>query len=537
MKTILFLTFLSLFTQLIHGQDLTIPMVLDKFYAKASTASPNPIKTKLNFMLQITNNVKQIKTKLEVPVNVFMDATKMSQVLAKVPESMTINGTNARKYISDIIGSINIHQIETIKELNDDICLGFSNQLPNYDKDFNNWYQKWNQKPVDKKHLQKIEQNRKMLGKVFEDFCGMFRNGMKTVNDANVILNKYINLGQTSFDGIKKLKNSRDTMKAIDDLVPILQIILKQQEELIKSLGYVQSTLYLYNGQRSKWLDFLINLRDSPFSNRQSIRQLMAKDEELTISLVLNSFYAKAAKSGIAMKSKLDFILKISNNIDQIQSKLKTPVTEFMNETIIGQITSKIPENLTVMGRNARSYLLEEIESVNILQIVMIKEFNDEICYGFSNKMPNKYDKTFENWFKQWNPKPPNKNHVQRVDKYRPTMETIYEKFNRNFDKGIKEAEAARMTLDNSINFVKSSLMTDFLQSTTATLQKTTNAIEELGKLRKQQEQLIKYLGNVQSILHMYNTQRLKWIDFLVELKLNDFKQMKFEKQTGKKRG
>lgn len=497
--------------QSINGQNLTVSMVLDNFYAK-SAASPKPVKTKFDFMLRITNNVEQIKTKLEVPINFFMDSAKVNQILSKLPETMKIKGLNARTYLSDQIDSINLHQMETIKELNMDICFAFSNQLPYYDKTFNNWYQQWNKKPADKKHLQNIEQNRKKIGKIFEEFNGMFRNGMKTVNEASTLLSKYINLGRSTFDNIEKLKNPQEAVKAIVDLVPILEKISKQQEELIKSLGNVQSTLYLYNAQRIKWLDFLIELRKTPFSERQVI----TKEIELTYSLVLNRFYEKAARSGIVMKKKLDFILKISKNIDEIRRKLEVPVNMFLSDPEIGQISPKIPENLNILGRNARSYLLEEIELVNVLQIV-IKELNDEICFGFSDKMLNKYDKSFDNWFKQWNPKSPNKSHVQLVEKYRKIMEIVYEKINKNFEMEINKVDDARQQCEDSIKFTKSSFNKE-LQSI-ITSEKAIKAIEQLGKLRKQQEQLIKFLGNVQSILHMYNVQRLKWMDFLIEYK------------------
>lgn len=202
-----------------------------------------------------------------------MDEAKKRELLSKVPKHLrATKRTNVFDYLEDKIESI-ILQAETIKELNDEIIIGFTNQLPVCDKVFKARFDRWDKNPADMELLQKVKENIKSFGADYEKYNTEFRKEMKTVDDASKTLYKSMESASSLFDDILRSETKTITVEQANDMMKQARRIVRQQEELITQLRIVQVIQYNFNTERMKWANIIIGLTESSASVEKTAKK------------------------------------------------------------------------------------------------------------------------------------------------------------------------------------------------------------------------------------------------------------------------
>ncbi|XP_031637201.1 uncharacterized protein LOC116349758 [Contarinia nasturtii] len=250
-------------------------------------------------------------------------------------------------------------------------------------------------------------------------------------------------------------------------------------------------------------------------------------EEDITFSNLLDQFNKKAAEKGFDMGSKLQFIIKISNTVGKLKKRLGTPPKEFMDSKKLKRVLASVPKTmtLTIMFAkvNGREFLTQAIGVINNAQTVDIRDVSAEICREIEFIPP--YDKFFDEWYKAWDMDPISENHVNQVYKELPVMTTKYAQLYDLYHKRLGEVEAAETT----VKFLTKLVNTDFdllLKLNPKGKSDAVQAREIVVRLQPLLERLFQNLGQVSNhlkevrdVLRAYNADRVKWIEFLMEMR------------------
>ncbi|XP_031639853.1 uncharacterized protein LOC116351845 [Contarinia nasturtii] len=262
--------------------------------------------------------------------------------------------------------------------------------------------------------------------------------------------------------------------------------------------------------------------------------QSINSEGNLTFSMFLEKFHAKAAEKGIEMGSGLNCIFTITNTMDKAKTKHAVPVTKLMTETKFRQVMDRVPAGMqVVIGQvtvndeeskhergNARAFLRNKIYLINNDLTEKIGQLNMEIYTEIAHKPFIANDKMFANWFKLWDKDQMDEEHLKNIKKEIRAMAAQYEVSNREFKKKMKEVDNLRKTIDNYFrlanekcdNLLKAKNYTEFPRM----VQEIVPLIE---RIYKSQSQLIENLENVQNLLKDYNMKRIIWVELLIGLR------------------
>lgn len=253
-------------------------------------------------------------------------------------------------------------------------------------------------------------------------------------------------------------------------------------------------------------------------------------EENLSFSNLLNQFNKKALEKGFDMGAKLSFIIKISNTIGKLKKKLEMPPKEFISAKKFEKVLAAIPEFTTIITKDynvvfAREFLGHAVNFINESQTVRIGKVKEEICSEIAFIPPNKYDQFFDDWYKMWDKEQINPEHVNQVYKELPKMTTKYEELYELYHKRLGEVEGA----ETDIKFLTRLIHADFDKLSKLNPKNEADIVqvkEIVDRLQPLMDKLFNHLGqmqraltNVKEVLENYNKDRVKWIEFLMEMR------------------
>lgn len=254
-------------------EELTFSLLLEKFYVKAAKANM-PMKPKLDFILQISDDVVEIKSRLDaIPSMNLIDNTKRDSLMKIVPKEMQIRGRKASEYLYVHISAINNKQSK-FKHLGDDLWKRIAFE-PSHKKDhlFRDSFKKWDHNAPNKKQILQVANDiNSMQAENYEIFT-QFTNGIKAVDE----ITANIATGSGSVNSLLdrlflEKEDSEEFRKCIGDVVPILTEIANLQTSLFNNLRTVRSILKDYNRKRRKWADVLIGMRQTRTTSRKPVK-------------------------------------------------------------------------------------------------------------------------------------------------------------------------------------------------------------------------------------------------------------------------
>lgn len=224
---------------------------------------------------------------------------------------------------------------------------------------------------------------------------------------------------------------------------------------------------------------------------------------------MLDRFYAKAAKVQINLRPQLDFILKISDDMDEIQFRTKLDVLfkEFMNASRTKQVLEKVPVSMQAMGRNARGFLATRINAINK---------RSEIEYTSTIK----YDNGFYKSFKNWDHNPVDQAHVQQVVNDIGIMRSKYDELHGPFIVEMNAIYGVDVNFASDIDLANS-LFDRLLASTNALeIRKLVeDSLQVTIRMADRRKTRMTTLEHVRNILKDYNQWRIIWAEFIIGMR------------------
>lgn len=207
------------------------------------------VKSRLNFMLYISDDVENIKVQLK---------KKTIEVL---------NVTNSNNAVSeDVLNKVhtfNRKQYEEVTHLNKKICKYFAVNSPNKYENFSIFYEKWEKRRINIPHLNWVNQNFKFMKREYNKMKEDFTNEIANVDTLRTNIRVDAAFAQSLLNNLGKTTASAVHQKMNKELLPIVKRMCDKQTGLIESLNKVISILVTYTDHRITWAEFMIGMRDT----------------------------------------------------------------------------------------------------------------------------------------------------------------------------------------------------------------------------------------------------------------------------------
>lgn len=245
-------------------------------------------------------------------------------------------------------------------------------------------------------------------------------------------------------------------------------------------------------------------------------------DKDLTFSLLLDKFYAKAAEIDIQLKPKLDFMLNISENVNEIDSKFQASQKKLLNYEQRVEVLGKVPKGMIIKGVKTRGYLCGKLAFINDAQNIKKLSLYSDIVSAIAFKPLNKYDKEIGNSFEKWIQNPVDAEHIQRVMNHLEHMKSKYGELNKKFIEKIDVLLKVKTNIGTDMLGI-SKLFEKLLKTSNSEHALTKFLLEEIvtytAKIFDQQIQTLKTLVEIRETLDKYNEQRVKWAEYLIGMR------------------
>ncbi|XP_031623908.1 uncharacterized protein LOC116341143 [Contarinia nasturtii] len=503
MKPIFVLSILSLaaFIQVINGEDATFGNVVNVFNAKC-TEKKVPVKS-LDFMVKIASNVDQVEQNLKAPAKQFMSEEKVTNILKQMPDEMTVLKlkleTGARDFVHSVIDWVNNEQA-SIEKLNHEVAaaLAFAPHSEDFKTAFNHWAADKNTK-VD--HLKKAAGSIDAMQAYFSQLHATFENEMAEAEKVKSNIEHGMNSANTEFDKLHGT-NSEAAQKIIEQARLHMTTVTENQAKLLIHLGALKAVLDEYNEERTAWAKYVVGINDS--------------FELVTFDKVAKVFKTKCTEKKVPVKS-LDFMVKISPNVNQFEQHLKVPMKQLMSEEKVANILKQMPDEMTVLKlkleTGARDLIHSIIDWANNEQI-SIEKLNYKVASALAFKPHNEeFKKAFSHWVTDKNTKA---DHLKKAAGGIDAMQAYYNQLHAAFDKEMTEAQNLRSNIEQGI--VSANAVFDKLHGTNS--EAAQKIVEEarlkLSTVTENQTKLVKHLNIVMTILSEYNAQRSSWAEYVV---------------------
>lgn len=233
--------------------------------------------------------------------------------------------------------------------------------------------------------------------------------------------------------------------------------------------------------------------------------QKLFNAEQLAFSTLLRRFYAKMDDECIELKGKLDFMLGISENIDQVKTKL--------GRRYHGIYSSQIEKSLQMITYN-RTIIRSKIESIDKSREVKIYNLCNKIRSQISMKISNP---NFLNSFVQWDQNPVDVEHLKRVKSLLSDMKSEYDELHKQFSKHMRLILAVSANIDKDILSVNTFFKQLLRPNYSRQAKRNTQLVETMiDKITKQQSDLIQNLNQILKVVNIYNNQRYNWATLLI---------------------
>ncbi|XP_031638616.1 uncharacterized protein LOC116350811 [Contarinia nasturtii] len=249
MRSIVAILSLFLIAQVVNSEFVKFDLVAKKFY-KLSKVIKSP---QLDFLLKITKDTNAIKKKLDkLPRKNVIDPKVAENIIYYVPEDLKFNGISAREILRGKVKSINDMEINTVPQLDAQICNKMAYEI--LDGDINKFYETWASSGyTDNSHLKKVEQN---IGRMKTKFENWQKNFDKNMKEADIIRTTIKSMFSEKTAIVEAANGNAE--KKIDAL---FEKILLKESELVGKLTNANEILRLYNEERLVWTEFIMGKR------------------------------------------------------------------------------------------------------------------------------------------------------------------------------------------------------------------------------------------------------------------------------------
>ncbi|XP_031624035.1 uncharacterized protein LOC116341232 [Contarinia nasturtii] len=244
----------------IDCKDVTCSTFLDQFYAKASKQGFD-FRPRLSVILGITNDSKRIIKKCQAPIKEFVDHTKLLR-------------------LQNTIGLLKHHIVKAYEKtietrfLYDDIIRELEFKLPiKTDKIFRKSYEKWEKdSEIDKSRLEFVNNTIGAMALDYSELHKGFKEHLEAADQTKVIVEKYFDSANTSFDTFLNITPDTKNKKCIIwEVAKIILAIQKEQDQLLVHLESMKNILRVYNEQRLIFIEYIMGMRESLIAGRDEV--------------------------------------------------------------------------------------------------------------------------------------------------------------------------------------------------------------------------------------------------------------------------
>lgn len=242
----------------------------------------------------------------------------------------------------------------------------------------------------------------------------------------------------------------------------------------------------------------------------------MNSQENVTFSLLLRTFYAKAKDTGIPMEPKLNFVLKTFITKDEIKRKYEVLIGPVLNESDRWKIIGKLPDGAD--RKKGRAFFFPFIEIDQFEQVAISRRFSE--FYKQIEFELDENDRPFIETFKRWKNTNSHRNQIKQVLEDLKSMQSEYTSLLDKFQKDMTRADELKENIE-----VERAVVTLFGR-------KCLNATD-VKNLLKNAEEIFKHMKNIgQEELDLerqfgymiewqvkLNSERQKWADLLIGLR------------------
>lgn len=245
---------------------VSISSFLDLFYAKASKKGFD-LRPRLGILLGISNDSKRMIKKLDRPIKEFVEHTKMLRL------------QNTEPYLTNLIIAVHEKTVQTGFLCKDILIqLKLSAELPiGYNKIPKKSYKQWKKDPeIDVALLETLNTTISETALDYSKLHEMFKEHMEAADQTNVIVEKYFDSANTSFDAILNLTpTTKNSNCIVSEAKKIMTEIMKEQIQLLMHLESMTNILKVYNEHRLRLIEYIVGLRDSFDANVDEIEVVL----------------------------------------------------------------------------------------------------------------------------------------------------------------------------------------------------------------------------------------------------------------------
>lgn len=227
--------------------------------------------------------------------------------------------------------------------------------------------------------------------------------------------------------------------------------------------------------------------------------------------------------TNVVLKSELDFVLGITENIDEIKSKFERS-TYFMNDARRIQVMKKVPNYQQISGNSAFELLHEAIKSIYVSSTNADKVYADiRKAIEFKSPIQNETDKNiFNKSYMNWKRNPTNLTHVQCASVVKTSMKYDYDRWHESFTKEMKEIDEITEYIDlktTGFNSYCDKLLDKTMVQKQAKEDIIANIILNAVEIQKIYPKLHPILKHILKILNDFNKKRITWAEFLIGMR------------------
>ncbi|XP_031628713.1 uncharacterized protein LOC116344358 [Contarinia nasturtii] len=257
---------LLLCIQLINGQSFHT--LVEKLEENAK-ATKQKIKQDLSFILNISPNYFNIWTSFTEAVPTFLALDVMENMLVKVPEDMLSGEYYAKDVLRYQISGVIVQQSQEIATLYNEICTAFGYDLTQAKKSkFAEYYWAWYQNIPNKNDVKRIKNGIDAMSSDHDTVLAQFNGRMEKIDYLRNLISTCSSLVNSNLRKLITSKKRDSMIKYSQEIVDATLKASSVQPKLIKRLTEVKKILMNYNKRRTRWAEYIIDMRESPLPAR-----------------------------------------------------------------------------------------------------------------------------------------------------------------------------------------------------------------------------------------------------------------------------
>lgn len=241
----------------INGEHVTFSQLLKSYYDKASSLQIN-MNQSLDFMLNVCDKIKEVRSKFRSPLKEFMNVTTTNIILQEIPKNLQEN------YHDTLEGQIDLVRTrqKNLNILNKEILSEIECKTPSrYSKTFERSFNKWNATKITKVEIfEQIQRNKTRMAKTFEKLNGDINRDIMEADKARNGTEELIDLANLTCNKLLEPNELAAKKSLLGHLDILTKKIWDRQKNLFEAFNKVKTSLVACNKQRAEWAKSLIRI-------------------------------------------------------------------------------------------------------------------------------------------------------------------------------------------------------------------------------------------------------------------------------------